>query len=76
MRPTHAAAEPDDCDPGETREWLESLEGMIQHVGAMRAAYVMKKLQTRARELGVATQVAPFSAYQNTISGAAAHPPR
>ena len=76
MKSATSALTPEDCDPGETREWLESLEAMVQHVGPQRAAYVMKQLEERARELGVPGRVSPFSAYQNTISvpQQAAHP--
>jgi len=61
------ATQPQDCDPEETREWLESLEAMIQHLGPARAAYVLKQLESRAQQLGVAAHAPPYSAYQNTI---------
>lgn len=57
----------DDLDPSETREWLEALEAMTHHVGPERAAYVLKQLEARARELGIAAHAPPHSAYQNTI---------
>src|SRR5207253_1101894 len=70
------AAPPQDCDPEETREWLESLEAMIHHLGPARAAYVLKQLESRAQQLGVAAHAPPYSAYQNTIplEQQAAHP--
>jgi pyruvate dehydrogenase E1 component len=56
-----------DLDPGETQEWLESLEGLIRHTGHSRAAYLLKQLELRAQQLGVASHAPPYSAYQNTI---------
>jgi pyruvate dehydrogenase E1 component len=66
----------EDSDPAETREWLEALEGMVQHVGHHRAAYVLNQLELRAQHLGVAARAMPYSAYQNTIALAqqAVHP--
>jgi pyruvate dehydrogenase E1 component len=62
------AGAPEDCDPGETREWLDSLEGLIHHVGPGRAAYILNQLEARAKQLGVAAHAPPYSSYQNTIS--------
>lgn len=45
---------PEDLDPAETQEWIESLEAMIHHLGPARAGYVLKQLEARAQELGVA----------------------
>jgi pyruvate dehydrogenase E1 component len=56
-----------DPDPCETQEWLESLTTMVHHTGPARAAYMLKQLEARARELGVAASAPPYSAYQNTI---------
>src|SRR6478609_6486782 len=39
-----------DIDPDETREWLESLDEMIDERGRERARYVMLKLLERSRE--------------------------
>jgi pyruvate dehydrogenase E1 component len=57
----------EDCDPAETREWLDSLEAIIHHAGPSRAAFLLKHLEARARELGVGVHSPPYSAYQNTI---------
>ena len=38
-----------DIDPEETREWLESLDGLIAEAGPMRARYIMLSLLDRAR---------------------------
>src|SRR5688572_11648634 len=40
---------------------------MVHHTGPARAAYMLKQLEARARELGVAASAPPYSAYQNTI---------
>lgn len=69
MRPCdpHVPTDAEDCDPQETQEWLDSLEGMIEHLGSGRAAYVLKQLESRARDKGIIAQPRPYSAYQNTI---------
>ena len=61
------ALRPEDSDPLETQEWLESLEGMIHHAGPARAAFVLKQLEALAKQLGVAVNAPPYSSYQNTI---------
>jgi pyruvate dehydrogenase E1 component len=67
---------PEDIDPEETQDWLDALEAMIQLAGPARASFVLKQCEVRAQELGVATHVPPYSAYQNTIPLAqqAVHP--
>jgi pyruvate dehydrogenase E1 component len=76
--PANGPSEEDfeDLDPQETREWLESLEGAVRHAGPARAAFLLRQLEERARQLGVAPHVSPHSAYQNTIplDRQAAHP--
>jgi pyruvate dehydrogenase E1 component len=73
MRPTDDAV---DCDPAETRDWLESLEAVTRSVGNERGKYLLQQLDARAQELGIRTQQPPYSAYRNTISlqEQAAHP--
>ena len=56
-----------DTDPGETAEWLESLDGVIEHGGRNRARYVMLKLLERARELHVGVPSLTGTDYVNTI---------
>ncbi len=65
-----------DCDPAETRDWLESLEAVTRSVGSERGKYLLQQLEARAQELGIRTQQPPYSAYRNTISlqEQAAHP--
>jgi pyruvate dehydrogenase E1 component len=57
-------------DDAETREWLESLDSVLQRQGPDRVARLLKRLQTRAHEKGVRM---PFSANTpqiNTIPAA------
>jgi pyruvate dehydrogenase E1 component len=65
-----------DCDPAETRDWLESLEAVTRSAGNERGKYLLQQLDARAQELGIRTQQPPYSAYRNTISlqEQAAHP--
>ena len=56
-----------DTDPGETAEWLESLDGVIEHGGRNRARYVMLKLLERARERHVGVPSLTGTDYVNTI---------
>jgi pyruvate dehydrogenase E1 component len=60
--------EVEDPDPLETREWLESLEAVVSRCGRERGRFLMKELEMYAQQLGVATPVAPYSSYRNTIS--------
>jgi pyruvate dehydrogenase E1 component len=56
-----------DTDPGETLEWLESLEAVIDAAGPVRAEYLLSQLESRAHELGALSRNRPYSAYRNTI---------
>ncbi len=60
-------AAPDDTDPAETRDWLASFEGAASHAGKERAKFLLERLEERAKELGILTEVPPFSPYRNTI---------
>ena len=42
-----------DIDPSETEEWLESLESLINVDGPQRAAYILRAVLSRARDLNV-----------------------
>jgi pyruvate dehydrogenase complex dehydrogenase (E1) component len=46
----------EDHDPGETAEWLEALEAVIQHGGTDRARYLLTQLQEKALRNGETTQ--------------------
>jgi pyruvate dehydrogenase E1 component len=56
-----------DIDPGETREWLDSLDAVVDSRGKTRARFLMSKLLERARELQVGTPATVSTPYMNTI---------
>ncbi len=56
-----------DADPAETREWLESLDAVIDAKGSRRAQYLLLRLQTAARAHGVAVPPLTSTDYLNTI---------
>jgi pyruvate dehydrogenase E1 component len=56
-----------DLDPEETREWLESLDTVINVAGRSRARYLMLKLLERARERQVGVPALRSTDYINTI---------
>jgi pyruvate dehydrogenase E1 component len=61
-------AESTDPDPAETREWMDALQAVVENSGRGRGRFLLQRLEEQARELGVVTNVSPYSAYQNTIS--------
>ncbi|MGH3454789.1 MAG: pyruvate dehydrogenase (acetyl-transferring), homodimeric type, partial [Nocardioidaceae bacterium] len=56
-----------DIDPDETREWVESLDALLDERGGERARYVMLKLLERARERNVGVPALRSTDYINTI---------
>jgi pyruvate dehydrogenase E1 component len=58
---------PEDSDPQETREWLESLEAVVTRAGEARGLYLLKQLEAQAQQLGIVANVSPYSAYRNSI---------
>jgi pyruvate dehydrogenase E1 component len=56
-----------DTDPGETQEWLDSLDAIVDAHGKTRARYLISKLLERARELQVGTPATVSTPYVNTI---------
>src|SRR5262245_11191854 len=42
-----------DTDPAETREWLDSLEGVLEHEGPRRARFLLSELKDKAIRSGV-----------------------
>ena len=61
------APAPDDLDPIETQEWLDSLEGVIANVGPERGRFLIQTLQERAQSLGLIVPSPSQSPYVNTI---------
>ena len=60
-------AQTQDMDPGETREWLESLDYILKSKGPDRARYLLESLEAKARRDGVNLPVASNTPYINTI---------
>ncbi len=56
-----------DTDPNETKEWLESLQGLIDANGRNRARYIMLKLNEYARKQRVGIPSLVSTDYVNTI---------
>ncbi|MDP1818286.1 MAG: pyruvate dehydrogenase (acetyl-transferring), homodimeric type [Acidimicrobiales bacterium] len=56
-----------DIDPGETQEWLDSLDAVVGAQGKPRARFLMSKLLERARELQVGAPATVSTPYVNTI---------
>ena len=56
-----------DIDPEETRDWLESFDGLVTERGRDRARYVMLRLLERARETQVGVPALRSTDYINTI---------
>jgi pyruvate dehydrogenase E1 component len=42
-----------DPDAVETQEWLDALEGVIEHAGEQRAHYLIERLTELARRAGI-----------------------
>src|SRR5215475_7866506 len=57
-----------DVDPLETREWLDSLQAVLQHDGAARASYLLDQLTNEAQRAGLGAPFALTTPYVNTIS--------
>ena len=60
----------EDADPGETREWLESIDSVLKVHGAERAHYLLERLIDHTRRTGAYLPFKPNTAYVNTISTA------
>ncbi|MEN9644622.1 MAG: pyruvate dehydrogenase component [Actinomycetota bacterium] len=56
-----------DTDPGETLEWLDSLDAVIDTHGKTRARFLLSKLLERARESQVSFPATVSTPYINTI---------
>jgi pyruvate dehydrogenase E1 component len=56
-----------DADPTETKEWLESLDAVIDARGKTRARFLVAKLTERARERQIGTPAEVSTPYVNTI---------
>ncbi len=56
-----------DTDAAETREWLDSLEGVLQTTGPERARYLLTRLKDKAVRAGVELPFTANTPYINTI---------
>src|SRR5205807_1899326 len=56
-----------DIDPSETREWVDSLDSVVDQRGKPRARFLLARLMARARELHVGVPAMVSSNYINTI---------
>ncbi|HVX20184.1 MAG TPA: pyruvate dehydrogenase (acetyl-transferring), homodimeric type [Acidimicrobiales bacterium] len=56
-----------DIDPGETAEWLDSFDAVVDTRGRTRARYLLMKLLERARSLQVEFPATVSTPYVNTI---------
>ncbi|MYB08581.1 MAG: pyruvate dehydrogenase (acetyl-transferring), homodimeric type, partial [Acidimicrobiia bacterium] len=56
-----------DTDPDETREWLDSLDAVVNTSGGQRGRYLLRRLLDRADELGVGLSGTVQTPYVNTI---------
>ena len=56
-----------DIDPTETREWLDSFAGVVEHQGKNRASFLIRRLLSKAAELGVDFPSTVTTPYINTI---------
>jgi pyruvate dehydrogenase E1 component len=56
-----------DSDPGETQEWLDSLDAVIDTYGKTRARFLLSKLLEHARENQVSFPATVSTPYVNTI---------
>jgi len=63
-----------DTDPQETREWLDSLEYVLQTNGVERATYLFERLRDRLGQRGASVSSPLNTPYVNTIP-AAVEPP-
>ena len=61
------AASKDDIDPLETREWIESLNAIIENDGPSRASYLLNKVITEAYTAGLVLPDTRTTPYVNTI---------
>jgi pyruvate dehydrogenase E1 component len=56
-----------DPDPGETQDWIESLESLVRYGGRERARFVLTQLEEKGKQLGILSETPPYSPYRNTI---------
>jgi pyruvate dehydrogenase E1 component len=56
-----------DVDPQETKEWLDAIDGVIEHEGPDRAYYLIEQVIDKSRRSGAYMPFSANTAYINTI---------
>ena len=56
-----------DVDPQETREWLDAIDGVLEHEGPDRAHFLIEQVIDKARRSGAYMPFSANTAYINTI---------
>ena len=56
-----------DVDPAETREWIESLDSVLEFEGPDRLRFLLERVVERAHEAGTDLPFTANTAYLNTI---------
>ncbi|MFO7976763.1 MAG: pyruvate dehydrogenase (acetyl-transferring), homodimeric type, partial [Candidatus Hydrogenedentota bacterium] len=67
MKPITNGHQPNEPVDIETREWLESLDYVIENGGAERVLHLLRHLQIRAEEAGIKLPFSANTPYINTI---------
>lgn len=61
------AAQFPDSDPGETEEWLDSIDAFVSHHGEERTRALLARVLQRAADRGVAVPAVPATPFVNTV---------
>ena len=56
-----------DVDPQETKEWVEAIDGVLEHEGPERAHYLIEQIIDQSRRRGAHVPFSANTAYINTI---------
>jgi len=56
-----------DVDPQETKEWLDAIDGVLEHEGPERAHYLIEQVIDKSRRSGAHMPFSANTAYINTI---------
>jgi len=67
MPPASRLITESDTDPGETAEWVDALQAVLQSGGRERARFLLSKLSAAAWEWGVQWRAARNTPYVNTV---------
>ena len=70
MSDEHLLPESSDTDPQETREWLDSMDYVLQAKGVDRATYLFERLRDRLGARGAQVSAPLNTPYINTIPAA------